>query len=187
MSIIEGIRRRTRLALLAVVSLLPPVVVAEAKAEADRSRGEGPDARAVEAILTALAEDEAHAFLRTLRPEQDDCDALFRRPRDARLACAYAEAMYEGLDGLREDALKPEREGGATRIVVASPALLESGLAHPMMGRYGPLAARLAPDVTLYLFLFEDGDGRPYKSRGALLRSPERWVFVPEPQKAFES
>lgn len=145
------------------------------------------DQAEIEAILVALAEDEAHAFLRTLAPTPEDCASIFRRAADAELACAYAEAMYAGLEAVSEDSMKPVTESGDTLILRASPALIESGAAHPVFGPYSQLAVRLDPELTLYAFVFVDEEGAPRKSRSVLLRGADRWVFVPQLQRAFES
>ena len=144
-----------------------------------------PEAAAVEAIVERLAADEDHAFLRTLAPAEADCRAVFRRPADAELACAFARAMYRGLDAIPDDAMKPP-ENGAVQVVFASPPLVEAGMAHPVFAPWAELATRLEPETALYAFLYLDAGGRTREARSVLVRGAGRWVFVPQWQRAFE-
>lgn len=144
------------------------------------------EAAEIDALLAKLAEDEGHAFLATLAPTAADCKAIFVRSEDAELACAFADAMYAGLGRIADDAMKPDTEGGGTKVLFANPALIDAGMAHPTFAPYREIAPLLERDTLLYIFLFEDEDGRPTKTRGVLLRGVDRWVFVPQLQRAFE-
>lgn len=140
----------------------------------------------IEALLARLAEDEDHAYLATLAPTAADCAVLFKRPADAERACAFADAMYARLDVLSDDVMKPATEDGAARVVFASPALIEAGTAHPVFAPYGSVTTLLRPEVTLYAIVFVDADGTPRKARSVLVEGDDRWVFVPQLQRAFE-
>ena len=170
--------------LLALVLLATPAFAREAD-EADTPADRPAEASEIDTILTSLAEDEGHAYLATLAPTAEDCAALFRREEDAELACAYADAMYAGLEGIPDGAMKPTTEDGGATVVFASPALIEAGMAHPAFAPYAPITPLLTPDALLYVFLFEDGEGRTTKTRGVLARGADRWVFVPQLQRAF--
>jgi hypothetical protein len=177
---------RTPSYLLALALLATPTLAREA-AEASPEADDRPaEAEEIDAILVALAEDEDHAFLATLAPTDPDCAALFRRAEDAELACDYAEAMYAGLDSIPDGAMKPTTEDGGATVAIASAALIEAGMAHPAFAPYAEITPLLARDALLYVFLFEDGEGRPTKTRGVLARGVDRWVFVPQLQRAFE-
>ena len=143
------------------------------------------DSTAVDAILAAILEDEAHAFMRTLEPAAADCAAVFTLAADAERACAYTEAMFAGLDAVPETSM--QAVGGEIRVLTATPTLIEAGMAHPVFAPWGELAPRLADDVELFTFLYADADGRPVKSRGVLLEGDGRWIFAPRWYRAFEN
>ncbi|MEE2890861.1 MAG: hypothetical protein VX766_01835 [Pseudomonadota bacterium] len=144
----------------------------------------GADSKVVNAILTAIVEDEAHAFMRTLEPAMADCAAVFTQTPDAERACAYAEAMFAGLAAVPESSM--QSTGGEIRIVTATPTLIEAGMAHPVFAPWGELAPRMADHVELFAFLYTDAEGRAVKSRGVLLEGDGRWIFAPRWYRAFE-
>lgn len=146
-----------------------------------------PDPEAeLQALAAQLLSDTGHAVLAALQPKAADYEALFREVPAVNKARAYGEAQWADSRNFTPATLSPLPAGVTLQVITVSSIALQTGRSSDLPADYYRLAPHLKTGTLIYALQYLNPDSTVQQWHAAFFRVADRWVFIPDPYRAFE-